>query len=137
VGFLYGEGGLNDQLNRFWKLAGPHKLELDKRYTTAEILDRALKSKFGVVNGIEYFSKAGIYYKMRSKAESYNSFYYPEGTTRYAFYFEHLLRTGDTLQANLSQHNLTIHGQDMGFFTSPYHGLLGSAAPRIYYAMNW
>lgn len=113
VGFLYGEGGLNDHLNRFWKLHSPYDLDLDKRYSTAEILDRVLKSKFEIENGIEYFKDNGLYFKMRSKAESYNYFYLPEGTTRYAFYFEHLLRTGDTLKRNLSERNLTIPGQDM------------------------
>lgn len=145
VGFLYGEGGLNDHLNRFWKLSGEHKLELEKRYTTAEILDRALKSKFGVEEGIEYFRDAGIYYKMRTKAESYNSYYYPEGTTRYAFYFEHLLRTGDTLRQNLNEHNLNIPGQDMSQvwrFYQPIPQWVGrpdAAAPAEFdlFAMNW
>jgi anaerobic selenocysteine-containing dehydrogenase len=145
VGFLYGEGGLNDHLNSFWKLTGAHKLDLDKRYTTAEILDRALKSKFGVEEGIEYFRHAGIYYKMRNKAEAYNSYYYPEGTTRYAFYFEHLLKTGDTLRHNLSQHNLSIPGQDMAkvwSFYQPIPRWVGrpdenASAEYDLIAMNW
>jgi hypothetical protein len=145
IGFLYGEGGLNDHLNLFWKLTGEHKLELDRRYTTAEILDRALKSKFGIENGIDYFQHASIYYKMRSKAESYNSFYYPEGTTRYAFYFEHLLKTGDTLRQNLSEHNLTIPGQDMvkvWRFYQPIPEWVGrpdasASAEYDLFAMNW
>ena len=113
VGFLYGEGGLNDKLNQFWELQDPFKLELDQRYNTAEILDRVLKSRFKVEQGLEYFRDSGLYYKTRSKAESYNYYYYPQGTTRYPFYFEHLLRTGDTLRRNLADHNLNIPGQDM------------------------
>ncbi len=113
IGFLYGEDGLNDHLNQFWELEDPHKLVLDQRYNTAEILDRVLKSKFAVENGLEYFRDSGLHYTTRSKAESYNYYYYPEGTTRYPFYFEHLLKTGDTLRQNLAEHNLTIPGQNM------------------------
>jgi anaerobic selenocysteine-containing dehydrogenase len=113
VGFLYGEGGLNDHLNKFWQLEDPHKLELDKKYNTAEILDRVLKGKFKVEKGLEYFQDTSIHYRTRSKAESYNYYYYPEGKTRHPFYFEHLLRTGDTLRQNLAEHNLTIPLQDM------------------------
>jgi anaerobic selenocysteine-containing dehydrogenase len=145
AGFLYGVGGLNDHLNRFWKLKSPHTLALDKSYSTAEILDRVLKSKFEIENGIEYFQDNGLYYKMRSKAESYNYFYYPEGTTRYAFYFEHLLRTGDTLRQNLSEHKLTIPGQDMARIWQFYQpipqwvGRPDQAADDGYdlIAMNW
>ena len=113
VGFLYGEGGLNDHLNQFWDLTDPHKLKLDKRYDTAEVLDRVLKSKFNVEKGLEYFRDSAIHYKKRQEAESYNYYYFPEGTTRYPFYFEHLLRTGDTLRQNLAENNLTIPGQNM------------------------
>ncbi len=77
VGFLFGEGGLNDHLNEFWKLEGAHKLELDKRYGTAELLDRVLKSGFGVEQGLEYFEHSGLYDKPCSQAESYNYYYFP------------------------------------------------------------
>ncbi|MGE5124128.1 MAG: molybdopterin-dependent oxidoreductase [Acidobacteriaceae bacterium] len=113
VGFLYGPGGLNDHLNQFWNLQEPHKLDLTRRYTTPEILDRILKSKFAIEQGLDYFTDSGVYYHIRSQAESYNSYYYPLGTTRYAFYFEHLLRTGDTLRHNLAAHHLSIPAQDM------------------------
>jgi anaerobic selenocysteine-containing dehydrogenase len=113
IGFLYGEDGLNDHLNRLWEITSPYKLELDQRYSTEEILDRVLKSRFAVETGVEYFRKAGIHVKMFSQAESYNYYYYPLGKTRYPFYFEHLLRTGDTLRQNLQNHNLNIPGQDM------------------------
>lgn len=113
VGFLYGEGGLNDQINRFWELKDPHRLDLSTRYTTHEIIDRVLKSKFQVEKGLDYFDDAAVYYRMRSPKEAYNYYYYPMGTTRHPFYFEHLLRTGNTLRANLEKHNISIPGQDM------------------------
>ncbi|HYL80177.1 MAG TPA: molybdopterin-dependent oxidoreductase, partial [Candidatus Acidoferrum sp.] len=113
VGFLYGEGGLNDHLNRFYELTGPHALALDTRYTTREIIQRILQGKYGVEDGLASFSDSAVKYELRSKKESYNSYYFPEGTTRYPFYFEHVLRTGDTLRANLEKHQTTIPGQDM------------------------
>lgn len=145
VGFLYGEGGLNDHLNQFWGLKDPFKLELNTRYNTAEILDRVLKSRFEVEQGLEYFRDSGLYYKTRSKAECYNYYYYPQGTTRYPFYFEHLLRTGDTLRQNLAEHSLTIPGQDMaevwGFYQAipQWVGRPDEDVPAEFdlIAMNW
>ncbi len=145
AGFLYGEGGLNDRLNSFWNLEGPYKLDLNRRYEAVEILDRALKSKFGIENGIEYFKDNGVYYKTRNQAESYNYFYYPYGTTRYPFYLEHLLRTGDTLRKNLAEHKISLPGQDMDElwrFYQPIPEWVGrpdDAADPCYdlIAMNW
>ena len=113
VGFLYGVGGLNDHLNEFWKLQSPHKLDLGTSYGTAEILDRVLKSGFGVEQGLGYFNHSGFYNKPFSRAESYNYYYFPMGKTRHPFYFEQLLRDGNVLRQNLADHNLTIPGQDM------------------------
>ncbi len=113
VGFLYGKGGLNDHLNRLWNIHGLHKLDLYTRYDTAEILDRVLKSGFGVEQGLEYFQNAGIYSKPFSQAESYNYYYFPMGTTRHPFYFEQLMLDGDSLRQHLAEQHLTIPGQDM------------------------
>lgn len=145
VGFLYGEGGLNDHINRFYELTGPHALALDKRYATPEIIERILKGKYGVENGLEAFSGSAVQYQMRSKKESYNYYYFPMGTTRHPFYFEHLLRTGDTLRANLEKHKTTIPGQDMNDvwrFYQPIPSWVGrpdeKAAPDYdLWAMNW
>jgi anaerobic selenocysteine-containing dehydrogenase len=113
AGFLYGEQGLNDYINLMYDMDEPYTLDLDKRYSTSEILDRVLRSKFKVENGLDYFKDAGIYDRPRSAAESYNYYYYPMGTTRHPFYFEHLLRTGETLRENLSSRGISIPGQDM------------------------
>ncbi len=145
VGFLYGEGGLNDHLNQLWNIQGAHKLDLNTRYDTAEILDRVLKSGFGVEQGLEYFRHSAIYNKPFSQAESYNYYYFPYGTTRHPFYFEQLLRDGDTLWQNLAEHNLTIPGQDMADvwrFYRPIPQWVGrpdeNVAPEYdLIAMNW
>jgi anaerobic selenocysteine-containing dehydrogenase len=145
VGFLYGEGGLNDHLNHFWKLEDPYRLDLTTRYTTPDILDRVLKSKFKIDNGIEYFNDAGLFYTMRTKAEAYNYYYFPTGTTRYPFYFEHLLRTGSELKRNLEEYHLSIPGQDMETLWSFYQpiphwvGRPDQTADASYdlIAMNW
>ncbi|HEX2987784.1 MAG TPA: molybdopterin-dependent oxidoreductase, partial [Chloroflexota bacterium] len=145
IGFLYGEGGLNDRINRCWSIEEPHKLELDRRYTTPEIMDRMLKSVYGVEDGLEHFQNAAVEYHMTSKAESYNYFYYPMGKTRHPFYFEHLLRTGDTLRRNLDEHGATIPGQDMADVWSYYRPIPrwtgrpdDSAQPQYdLVAMNW
>jgi anaerobic selenocysteine-containing dehydrogenase len=145
IGFLFGAGGLNDHLNQFWKLQGLHKLDLDKRYDTPQILDRVLKSSFGVEQGLEYFQDSSIYDKPRTQAESYNYYYFPEGTTRYPFYFENLKRSGDTLRKNLAENDLTIPNQDMSDVWRFYQAIpqwVGrpdeNAAPEFdLIAMNW
>lgn len=145
VGFLYGVGGLNDHLNRFYELRAPHALALDRRYTTREIIERILQGKYGVEDGLASFSGSAVKYEMRSRKESYNSYYFPEGTTRYPFYFEHVLRTGDTLRANLEKHQTTIPGQDMNDvwrFYQPIPSWVGrpdeTAGPDYdLWAMNW
>ncbi len=145
VGFLYGEEGLNDQINRFYELKAPHALDLDKRYGTPEIIERVLKGKYGVESGLQAFTSSGVQYQMRSQKESYNYYYYPMGTTRHPFYFEHVLRTGDTLRANLEKHKTTIPGQDMTDvwrFYRPIPSWVGrpdEKAPPDYdlWAMNW
>lgn len=145
VGFLYGEGGLNDHVNRWWDLKEPHKLELDRRYTMPEIMDRMLKSIYGVEDGLEHFRDAAVEYHMSSKAESYNYFYYPMGTTRHPFYFEHLFRTGNTLRHNLERQGITIPGQDMADVWNHYRPIPRwtgrpdeTAAPQYdLVAMNW
>jgi anaerobic selenocysteine-containing dehydrogenase len=145
VGFLYGEGGLNDHLNQFWELKDPHKLELDRRYSTPEIMDKVLKGTFGVEEGLDYFQDRAVQYRMRDRKESYNFYYYPWGTTRHPFYFEHTLRTGDTLRANLESLHLTIPGQDMEDVWRHYRpiprwtGRPDDNAPAEYdmWALNW
>ena len=145
VGFLYGQGGLNDQLNCFYDLTGPHALALDQRYSTPEIIERILKGKYGVEDGLTAFSGSAVQYQMRSKKESYNYYYFPMGTTRHPFYFEHVLRTGDTLRRNLEKHQTTIPGQDMSDvwrFYQPIPCWVGRpdehAAPDYdLWAMNW
>jgi anaerobic selenocysteine-containing dehydrogenase len=145
VGFLYGEGGLNDHLNRFYELAPPHALALDTRYSTREIIGRILQGKYGVANGLQAFTDSAVQYQMRSKKESYNYYYYPMGTTRHPFYFEHLLRTGDTLRWNLEAHHAAIPGQDMADvwrFYRPIPQWVGRpdehAAPEYdLWALNW
>ena len=113
VGFLYGEGGLNDRLNQLWNIQSPDKLDLNTRYNTAEILDRVLRSGFGVEQGLEYFKNSGIYNKPFKKAEAYNYYYFPMGTTRHPFYFEQLMKDGLELHQHLAEQDLTIPFQNM------------------------
>ncbi len=145
VGFLFGQGGLNDQLNRYYELKPPHALDLDRRYSTPEIIDRILKGKHGVEGGLDAFGSSAVQYRMRSRKESYNYYYFPMGTTRHPFYFEHLLRTGATLRENLAKHGTAIPGQDMDDvwrFYRPIPSWVGrpdeQAAPDYdLWAMNW
>ncbi|GAB4243521.1 MAG: hypothetical protein Kow00129_02740 [Thermoleophilia bacterium] len=113
VGFLYGEGGLNDHLNRQLELGGEYALRLDRKYATPEIMDRILRCHFGEEHNLDYFDEHAVYPRMLSKKEAYNFYHHPWGTTRYPIYFERLLASGRRLKENLASVGLdTVPGQD-------------------------
>jgi anaerobic selenocysteine-containing dehydrogenase len=136
---------LNDRLNQLWSMHGREKLDLNTRYNTAEILDRVLKAGFAVEQGLGYFKDSGIYNKPFKKAEAYNYYYFPMGTTRHPFYFEQLMKDGLELRRHLNENDLSIPFQDMTDiwrFYQPIPQWVGrpdeqSAAEFPLYAMNW
>lgn len=113
VGFLYGRGGLNDHLNRELGLSDNYALELDRRYTTPEIMDRILRDHFDEEHSLDYFDEHAVYPRMLQRKEAYNFYHHPWGATRYPIYFERLLFFGRQLRENLASAGLeTIPGQD-------------------------
>lgn len=109
VGFLYGEGGLNDIVNRSFKLEGKNKLDLDKKYTIEDMIDRRSKQLFGDEYGFEYLLEHGTKYRYDpSGKRSYNYFYWPDNKTRHPIYFNRLKASGDRTRGNLRKHNVKI-----------------------------
>ncbi len=92
VGVLYGEGGYLDHLNKELKLKDPYKLDLNKKPTPREILDRWAKSQ-GLEEGIEYFEKNGVLVKPIPVEKLYAVKWDPPyGGIKHRFYGESLLR---------------------------------------------
>ncbi len=60
-GLLFGKGGLNERLNSSYGLKDKLALDLNKRYTFEDIMDRRLKAAHGEAFGLEYFKKAGYH----------------------------------------------------------------------------
>ncbi len=111
AGFLKGEGGLNDVINRTFMLTDHRKLDLNKRYSLDEIIDRRIKQIFGDEHSFEEGLKKGFIYKFSATGKKgYNYYYWPENKTRHPIYFEHTKKTGDTLKENLKKYNVKIPG---------------------------
>jgi len=51
---------MNASYNAWFDLQGENRLELDRKYTFAEISDLDLKDKFGPEKGLEYFKEHGL-----------------------------------------------------------------------------
>lgn len=124
AGFLFGEGGLNDHLNRELGLTGDHALSLDTTYATPEIMDRILSQRYGDDHDLEWFAEHAVYPKMIAKKEAYNFYHHPWGATRYPIYFERLLASGERLRRHLAEVGLAaVPGWDPDDLWSHYRPL--------------
>jgi anaerobic selenocysteine-containing dehydrogenase len=102
AGFLFGEGGLNDHVNETLALCDEHKLDLDAKYQTPEIIDRLTRCHYGEEYGLDYFDNHAHIPELLSKAQSYNFYYYPWGMTRHPLYFNEFYANGQELKKNLA-----------------------------------
>jgi anaerobic selenocysteine-containing dehydrogenase len=85
VGILYGEKGFNARITR--NLADEYKLDVDRKYSAEEIMDRSLKSDYGADFGLDWFREHGWKItKLGGAAEAFRDVLYPE--TRYRLYIE-------------------------------------------------
>ena len=146
VGFLRGKGGINDHFNRSFNLKGNNTLELDKRYSIQEIIDRLVKQIYGDDAGIKKLLEKGTLYLFDPKGkESYNYYYWPGNKTRHPIYFERLLKSGMKMRANLAKYSTKIPNwrdleEFLQFFKAiPYWITPPEMEPSEYdmYACNW
>lgn len=107
AGFLYGKGGLNEALNKGFK--EPYWIDLDKKYTIKELLDRQVKSDWGAEHGMD--EEAPYVQKVVPFENRYAYSYFPGRQTRHRVYFDHLLETGRKLKSFLEENGLdTVPG---------------------------
>ena len=109
TGFLTGPGGINDLANQGFRLEGGNKLDLDRKYTMEEILDRSIKQDFGNKYSFDSLLEHGIIYKYDSTGKRcYNYYYWPGNKTRFPIYFNKLKESGDRMRENLRKYNIRI-----------------------------
>ncbi|MBN2060832.1 MAG: molybdopterin-dependent oxidoreductase, partial [Deltaproteobacteria bacterium] len=147
VGFLKGENGINDYMNRSFRLEGNNKLDLDKRYTIEEMIDRRVRQMFGDENDYERLLNQGAMYRFDTQGKhGHNYYYWPENRTRHPIYFERLKKSGDKLRKNLSAHHVRIPAwkdqeeclhfyQAIPFWITPPE--MRSSPEYDMYACNW
>ncbi len=116
AGYLYGPGGVNDQLNKsnpLWK--DTLALDLNKKYTAADYYDRKVKAFDPKLDLQTVMAKGNVHYFV-SKKLGYNYYYWPDNKTRHPFYFMHLKEVSDKLKANLAKDNAKIPNRDNADF---------------------
>ncbi len=112
AGYLFGKGGVNDRVNGT-TLTGDLALDLNKKYTIAEIFDRRLKAWDPAHKAnLDDVKPKGHLLFWADKKLGYNYYYYPDNKTRHPFYFMHLKEVSDALKANLLKSGAKIPGWD-------------------------
>ena len=147
LGFLRGRNGINEYINRAFRLTGDNKLELDRRYTIEEMIDRRVKQMFGSESGFDKLLQEGGLYRFQTPGkEGYNYYYWPGNKTRHPIYFERLKKSGLKMRKNLAEHAITIPNwkdqeEYFQFFDAIPHWITPPEmkAPPEYdmYACNW
>ncbi|MFC1910537.1 molybdopterin-dependent oxidoreductase [Chloroflexota bacterium] len=108
-GFLNGPGGIYDLVNLAFKLTGENALELDKKYTMDEMIDRRVKQVFGNEYSFDYLLNHGVLYRFDTPGKlGYNYYYWPDNKTRHPIYFDRLKASGEKMRKNLKDNNIKI-----------------------------
>jgi anaerobic selenocysteine-containing dehydrogenase len=109
VGFLTGEGGLNDIVNLAFQLKGKYALDLDKKYTMDEMIDRRVKQVYGDEYSFDYLLEHGVLSRFDTPGKlGYNYYYWPDNKTRHPIYFNRLKASGDQMRENLKNNNVKL-----------------------------
>ena len=82
--------------NMVWKLPPDYALELDKRYTYQEMVDRFLKAQHGPDKGLDWYMEDGLEVYDRSLQERYPGAY-PK--PRVHLYHEYMIEAGHQVEA--------------------------------------
>ncbi len=109
VGFLTGKGGINDLVNLAFQLKEKYALDLDKKYTMDEMIDRRVKQVYGDEYNYDYLLKHGVLSRFDTPGKlGYNYYYWPDNKTRHPIYFNRLKASGDKMRENLKNSNVKL-----------------------------
>lgn len=106
LGILYGERGLNNEINK--KLAEGYQLDLNTKYKWTEILDRQLTGQYGDEHGLEWFKEHGLLVRPYKVEDYYGTPKWP--TTRVPIYFEYVVWVRKKYEEELRKYNVTKIG---------------------------
>jgi molybdopterin-containing oxidoreductase family molybdopterin binding subunit len=101
--------GLVEEFNQAYNvlcgLTGDLRLELDRKYTWPNMLDRHLKQQHGAEHGLDYFKQHGYYSTgvRRSSRESYPRRFH---SGRVPLYLEYFLTAGEEVRAYMKQRDI-------------------------------
>lgn len=90
----------NKVLNRKLRLKDPYVLEVDKKYTQEQILDRQMKSSYGDDHGLDWFKENGLLVLPSPEKEKYGYYHNPQ--TRYHLYFEYIKWAAEELKLDMA-----------------------------------
>jgi anaerobic selenocysteine-containing dehydrogenase len=115
VGILYGERGLNAQINTGMltpiRLAPQFQLDVTKRYSCKELADRVIKSVFGENASVDACrNNAEVPKRVLPHKAAYPYGGFPGSQTRYALYMDRLKTYGEDLIGNLKRANAFLPG---------------------------
>ena len=104
-------GFLPKFLERTAPTKGKYAVDVNKKYTWAEILDRQLRTNYGDDKGLEWFKSNGVAPAAAPtpEKENYTYFFWPNRTTRFPIYFEYLKWVAAQLKADLAKNGVTQH----------------------------
>jgi anaerobic selenocysteine-containing dehydrogenase len=109
VGFLTGQGGINDLVNLAFQLKGKYALDLNKKYTMDEMIDRRVKQVFGDEYNFDYLLKHGVLSRFDTPGKlGYNYYYWPDNKTRHPIYFNRLKASGEKMRENLKNSDVKL-----------------------------
>lgn len=119
MGVLFGQGGLNDLLNRSLRFKPELALALDKKYTPADVIDRILRTTYGDKFTLDAVSQKGFALIEVPPEKAYSYFYFPGNKTRHPLYHVNMKKAGDQLLAGLKQAGIQHPGlseEDIRFY---------------------
>lgn len=101
VGMLYGPGQLNFIMNFRLGLKPEYQLALDQKYSTADMIDRALRSYYGDEHTFDAVAEKGGAYIQLPASKSYSYTFFPGNKTRLPIYNMSIKTAGEELLAAL------------------------------------
>lgn len=119
IGMLYGPGQLNFIMNFRLALKPEDQLALDQKYTTADMIDRALRTQYGDTYTFDAVAEKGYAYIQVPASEAYSYSFFPGSTTRLPIYNMSIKTAGDNLLAAMNAAGIQHPGwseQDIRFY---------------------
>ena len=97
--------GILPKLLGYWApKEGDYAVDVNKKYTWEDILDRTLKNSYGADHGLQWFKAHGVGPESETpENELYGYHYFPNKKTRYPIYFEYLKWVGEKLKSEMDK----------------------------------